>query len=158
MKKAFTLIELIFVIVIIGLLASVAIPKFMNLTTHAKKSNIKSVITSVQTSIDEIHGKWIIDDNYNWSCGSNTLNSNGYPTGLDDGAGESKLFKCVLKVPIPSCGNRNAGCWDEYEDNKYVYKFTPEENLTVEYNATNGTIECIGDGTISVSECEEIIY
>jgi len=46
MKRAFTLIELIFVIVIIGLLAAVAVPKFTNLKQSAKASNI------IKTTID----------------------------------------------------------------------------------------------------------
>ena len=46
MKKAFTLIELIFVIVIIGLLAAVAVPKFVNLKQSAEASNV------VKTTID----------------------------------------------------------------------------------------------------------
>jgi len=36
MKRAFTLIELIFVIVIIGLLAAVAVPRFLSTTQNAK--------------------------------------------------------------------------------------------------------------------------
>ena len=46
MKKAFTLIELIFVIVIIGLLAAVAVPKFLNLKQSAEAANV------VKTTID----------------------------------------------------------------------------------------------------------
>jgi len=160
MKKAFTLIELIFVIVIIGFLASVAVPKFMNLTTHAKKSAVKSVVTSVQTSIDEIHGKWIIDDNFKWtplnggSCELNT--TTGYPKTLDDGGKD--LFKCVLKIPVPACAGKKNGCWEEYDTNKYKYYLSPDKYLTIEYNQTNGVLECIDDGGISKEECKEIIY
>jgi len=46
MKKAFTLIELIFVIVIIGLLAAVAVPKFLNLKQNAEANNV------VKTTMD----------------------------------------------------------------------------------------------------------
>jgi len=46
MKKAFTLIELIFVIVIIGLLAATAVPKFWNLKQHAQVNSV------VKTTID----------------------------------------------------------------------------------------------------------
>ncbi|WP_084029347.1 prepilin-type N-terminal cleavage/methylation domain-containing protein [Lebetimonas sp. JH292] len=66
MGRAFTLIEIIFVIVLIGLLASVAIPKFTNLTTNAKNSALKSIITSVQSSIDNIHSQWVVNDDFKW--------------------------------------------------------------------------------------------
>ena len=115
MKKAFTLIELIFVIVIIGVLASFAIPKFKNLTSNAKSSGIKSVVTSVQSSIDNIHGQWIINDNYNWKCEKDNsigLNEQGYPEKLDSGSTEKELFKCVLKVPVPACSDgKTNGCY-----------------------------------------------
>jgi len=41
MKKAFTMIELIFVIVILGILAAVALPKFLNTATQAHEGNLK---------------------------------------------------------------------------------------------------------------------
>ena len=52
MKKAFTLIELIFVIVIIGLLASVAVPRFLTVEQNAK---LKPAITVSR----EIVRKWV---------------------------------------------------------------------------------------------------
>jgi len=46
MKKAFTLIELIFVIVIIGILASVAFEKFFNLKQHSVIESMSYTLTS----------------------------------------------------------------------------------------------------------------
>jgi prepilin-type N-terminal cleavage/methylation domain-containing protein len=40
--KGFTLVELIMVIVIIGILASIAVPKFVNLTTVAEKAKCEA--------------------------------------------------------------------------------------------------------------------
>jgi len=53
MKRAFTLIELIFVIVIIGALAAVAIPKFMHLKENAQAANlVKVTLDAVQTAAE----------------------------------------------------------------------------------------------------------
>ena len=163
MKKAFTLIELIFVIVIIGVLASVAIPKFKNLTTHAKSSGVKSVVTSVQSSIDNIHGKWIINDSmtsFKDSKGnSHSLNSQGYPEHLDGNNGSN--FSWVLKVPVPSCsGGKTNGCWKEDPQDTYSYYYNSNDVLKLKYNATTGTLECkAGSGKYSdVSECEKVVY
>jgi len=53
MKKAFTLIELIFVIVIIGLLAAVAVPKFLNLKQNAEAANlIKTTVDTASSAVN----------------------------------------------------------------------------------------------------------
>jgi len=49
-KKAFTLIELIFVIVIIGVLASVAVPKFNKVFENSKISVVNGFLSTARTT------------------------------------------------------------------------------------------------------------
>lgn len=65
-EKGFTLVELMIVVVIIGILASIAIPKFSNLigktkTTEAK--NILNQIISLETSYFYAHSAYVDFDN-----------------------------------------------------------------------------------------------
>jgi prepilin-type N-terminal cleavage/methylation domain-containing protein len=51
MKKAFTMIELIFVIVILGILAAVALPKFMGVSQQAHEANLKAFVGTLNRTV-----------------------------------------------------------------------------------------------------------
>ena len=81
MKSAFSLLELIFVIVILGIVASFAIPKFVDTKDSALVSTIKrdinTTISSIQSyyllngEIENISDAVTINET-NWSITSNT--------------------------------------------------------------------------------------
>ncbi len=51
MKKAFTMIELIFVIVVIGILAAIAIPKFAATRDDAEITKARAAVGAMRTAI-----------------------------------------------------------------------------------------------------------
>ena len=121
MRKAFTMIELIFVIVILGILAAVAIPKFVNVSEDAKIAAEQGTAGGVRSGIAVLYGKALIvnpavvagatatvtSGNVSW-----TVNSNLYPVSLDTSAATAvtatavtasvtnPLFQTVLNDPI----------------------------------------------------------
>ncbi len=51
-NKAFTLVEILIVVVILGILAAIVVPQFTNATQDAQAGNIKSQIKSLQNQIE----------------------------------------------------------------------------------------------------------
>jgi prepilin-type N-terminal cleavage/methylation domain-containing protein len=62
-RKGFTLIELMIVVVIIGILAALAIPRFMRATTKSKQSEAKELLKQIYT-MERAYFQESVNSNY----------------------------------------------------------------------------------------------
>jgi len=97
MKKAFTMIELIFVIVILGILAAVAIPKLAATRTDAV---ISKTAQNIMTGVSEISGYAMSQANVNPDL---SVMSNSIKAMVD--AGEATITTATQKVDIQTDGS-----------------------------------------------------
>jgi general secretion pathway protein G len=56
-RKAFTLVEILIVVVILGILAAIVVPQFTNATQDSQAGNIKAQISTLQRQIELYYAK-----------------------------------------------------------------------------------------------------
>ena len=121
MKQAFTMVELIFVIVIIGILSAVAIPKFEGIASSAYEVKAKATLASVRSALSTERQKLILQGKF----GAISKLRNG-TTGVFtsfvylDKDGTEQTGSKVLEYDIKSCSN--IGCWVTSNSVDYTYK------------------------------------
>jgi len=108
MKKqgGFTLIELVVVIAILGILAAIALPKFVSLSSDARIAKMKGAAGAVSAGAALVHAKYLTQGSTGTSVpveGGTTVNlTNGYPAAaaIASAAGLDSNFTVTVVAPV----------------------------------------------------------
>lgn len=159
-SKGFTLIELVVVIAILGILAAVALPRFINVTDDAHQSAVRGAGGALASAVLLVRSQWevnrskgIANPNVNvQGFGANNVDVNaaGWPVGISDGATLGSAGDCVdlwnnlLQGSAPRVGTA-AGANIDYVASlagqvcTYTYQ-AQGGNDTIVYDAAVGTV------------------
>lgn len=137
MKKSFTMLELIFVIVILGILASVAIPKLFATRDDAVIAKIRTDVSNIRSSIANLHTKKIMQG------------LSAYPEALDDAntSEGAELFDGNSSIGVlldyPIYAKKADGHWMKTDDTNYTVKVM-NTDVKFNYYPSNGKFDCNG--------------
>jgi prepilin-type N-terminal cleavage/methylation domain-containing protein len=141
MKKAFSLLEIIFVILIVGLLGAFAINKFFYSIDKSNMFKIKSEVALINEGINRVNNDQILLGNSNF-----TLDRlDDAPTNSE---GESLFIGydqyILLDIPILSTSEykKNIGKWIKTSQTTYKVYIKKDQALNFKYKREKGTFSC----------------
>ncbi len=143
-QNAFTMIELVFVIVVIGILSAVAIPKFAATRDDAVITKAMTTIASVRSALSTERQKRILRGEFDPLTAIDTGTANAEGDTIFDHYDGDVNESLVLQYPITSCSSATSrGCWIKTAGNTYNYRMPHNANdVTFTVDLTTFRMTC----------------
>lgn len=120
MKKAFTMIELVFVIVVLGILAMVALPRLASSKEDAEITRVKAEIAAIRSAIQTHRGAKLL-----------AQKGNGYPDALNK--------ETIEKI---TNGTKLGKNWNLDDKGDALTVTIAGKKTTFKYDKTKGSLTC----------------
>ncbi|MCP4727242.1 MAG: type II secretion system protein [bacterium] len=134
-NKGFTLIELVMVIVILGILAAVAVPKFQDMQGKAHAAAVQGIVGGVSGGVSLYQAQALVGN----TVGGTALGT-GLPTDLDGQAASAttNLFLFVLQQPMNADWTKSSAALTASGNVDYVYNTGATHTATCNYDNATG--------------------
>lgn len=153
-RKAFTMLELTFVIVVIGILSAIALPRFGDASDSAYITSAQSTLATAQAAITTERQRRILRGDFATNITDLGDGVNAFSNMSAGGGGVPAV--AIFRTPIVNCpGGGGQACWSRTAATTYSYFFPKAADGQANYRLLNNRLECV-PGAANEAQCRII--